>query len=795
MAQRANRGEDESEALVEEGRAALRENKLAVAAAALDQALALNPRRVESYVLRSAVYAARKQYKQGIELMRRAQAIAPDDADVLTALGSHLVLSGDAGAGVPILAGVVARLPTRYDAQLLLGRFHYMKGTWPDAIRALEAYFRYRPAALAAEDARHRVDLADAYLRSREPAKALALFNQALAERKTDLRARIGVAWATAALDCRKARPLLQELEPIAGQHPEIWLVDGQCALALGDAAMALELGRRFLERETPGGTASGENYVARAPVRGSAAGHALVAEALAARGNLAEAKRELMIARKLDPYRRRWAVRLAHVMRSAGDPQAARATLEELGPPAMPALDPDWWTELGEALLASGDPAAAASRLAAVIPEIPGDAPVRTVAGAAQLAAGEPERAVATLGDAEAIATSPRSRRLLVEALVAVAIARLQAGNAEGAEPLLTRADQIEGTPAVWRTLGIARLALGRAADAVGPLDRAVKAAPSATTLMLAGRAHALARDRAGARALYERALATDKGNVEIAIDWAASELAGGDPSLAVNVLERTPANKAAPLAARHRAALATARHAAGLAALRAGNGGRAVELLRAAAAADHGLAIKCDLALATVAVGDPAPALTALRAISGQSCPFPPPADTQAAPILIAFTEGRAGGGARAGKAVERLIALGARSSGAALALLNTSLRVVALEAAHQSYTAGRLGEARSYLTSARNASSRVAGDEVAHNLAVLDLVDGKLDVAIAQLERLTPKLPEALINLGVAYELKGDPQRALDAWRRARKAGVRFAPLDAWIASKELIYGGAP
>src|SRR6188474_897332 len=78
-AQRPNQGEDESAAFVQEGRAALRQGKLDEAARALDQAIALNPRRVEAYVLRSAVFAARKEYKQGVALMRRAQALAPSD--------------------------------------------------------------------------------------------------------------------------------------------------------------------------------------------------------------------------------------------------------------------------------------------------------------------------------------------------------------------------------------------------------------------------------------------------------------------------------------------------------------------------------------------------------------------------------------------------------------------------------------------------------------------------------------------------------------------------------------------
>lgn len=780
LAQRNNQGEDESSALVDEGRSALRKGHLDDAAKALDQAIALNPRRVEAYVLRSAVYAARKQYKQGIELMRRAQTLAPGDEEVLTALGSQLVLAGDDAEGVPILQAVTSRNARRYDAQLLLGHHWHDAGKWPDAITAFEAYFTARPAALAKEDARHRVDLADSYLRYRQPQKALSLFKQSVEDRGTDLRARIGVAWATAALDCKRARSLLRELDPIAEAHPEVWLVDGQCALALGDTAAALERGRRFLER---------------AP-QGSAAGHALVGEAQAARGNLAEARRELETAQQLEPDRRRWSVRLAYVQRRGGEPKTAVATLDKLGPPATAGIDPDWWLELGESLLAAGDANGVVTRVLPVTAELPGDAPIRTVAGAAQLQTGNAEGAIKTLGEAESVMSTPRSRKLLVDALTTVAVGKLSANDAAGAEPLLTRAEQVEGSPLVWRNLGIARLALDRPADAVGVLDRAAKAEPSGVTLMLAGRAHALTGDVAGARGLYERALATEKdSSVEVALDWAASEVAGGDPAIAVTALEKTAgAAKGGPLAQRHKAALADARHAAGVVALRAGNGAKAVELLKASAATDPSVATRCDLALAAVVVGDAGAALGALRAVSGQSCPFPPPADTQAAPILIAFTDGRSSA-SRAGKALDRLTSLGGKSSGPALVLLNTAVRVVALEAAQDAYRNGQIAQARKYLTQAKAANARIGTDEVAHNLAVMDLADGNVDGAIAQLERLSGKIPEAFVNLGIAYERKGDPVRALEAWRRARKAGVRFAPLNDWIEAKERIYGGTP
>jgi tetratricopeptide (TPR) repeat protein len=779
-AQRPTQGEDESAALVEQARQALREHKLDAAAKAANEAIQLNPRRVEAYVMRAAVFTIRKQYKDGIDLLNKARALAPDDANVLGALGSNLVLSGDYNNGVPLLEKVAAKQPEKYDVQLLLAKYYHDTGKWPDVIKALEAYFAHRPKELASEDPLHQIDLADAYLRYRQPSRALTLFQAAEhGDQKLDLRARIGEAWATAALDCKRARPLLHNLEPVAEQHPEVWLVDGQCALATGDAAGALALGRRYLAKVSVG----------------SAAGHALVGDALASRGNLVDARNELETAHRLEPTRRRWSVRLAFVLRRQNKLAEALEVLNAAGTPTAPAIDSDWWLELGETLLAKGDALGVVQRLGPIVADLPNDAQIRTVLGAALLATNSPEPAVKPLEEAETIQSSPRSRKLLALALTAVAAGKLSTGDAAGAEPMLARADQLEETAATARDLGIAKLQLAKITEALPPLDRAVKLDTSPVTLMLDARAHAVSGDMAGARPLYERALGSERDNaIEIALDWAASELAGGDPTIAVTALEKTQGQaKSGPLAARHKAALAEARHAAGVAQLRAGNGPKAVELLRASEAIDNAVATRCDLAIAEVVAGDTTGALNTLHTIGNASCPFPPPADTQAAPILAAFTEGLTP--RRAGKSLERLTALGGKATGAAAALLGTAIRVVALNAAQDAYRSGQLGEARKYLSTARSANARVGTDEIATDLAVLDLVENRVDAAIGQLERLAGKVPEALVDLGLAYEKKGDQAKALDAWHRAKKIGVRFGPLDAWIDSKERIYGAQP
>src|SRR5262249_25275839 len=154
---------------------------------------------------------------------------------------------------------------------------------------------------------------------------------------------------------------------------------------------------------------------------------------------------------------------------------------------------------------------------------------------------------------------SSPRSRKLLADALTSVAAGKLAANDAAAAEPMLVRADQLDSNPTILRDLGIAKLALDKPTEAVLVLDRAAKADPTPIVAMLAARAHAATGDVAGARPLYDRALAADKTNVEIALDWAASEVAGGDPALAVSALEKTASSaESTPLATRHKAALA---------------------------------------------------------------------------------------------------------------------------------------------------------------------------------------------------------------------------------------------
>ncbi|MBP9087210.1 MAG: tetratricopeptide repeat protein [Kofleriaceae bacterium] len=773
--------EDDSVELVREGRAALRDRAYDRAARALDQSLALNPRRIEAYILRAAVHAAQKQYVAGVAIMRKAAVLAPNDIDVRAALGTQLVLAGQPSEGVTILETVVTTDPQRYDASLLLGHTYYQAERWRDATTAYQRYFATRPVALAGDDAIHRVDLADAFLRARQPGKAVELFAASVGSPKVDLRARMGVAWATAALDCQRARPMLAGLNAELKKYPEIGLVDGQCALAIADIDGAVRRAREYLTNQP----------------RAGAAGHALLGEALAARGELAAALAELEIARTLEPDRRRWTVRLATVLRKSGKAGQAIQLLDQLGPPATASTDPEWWLELGESLLSNGQAAAAVTRLSTVQATLHDDGRVLTVLGLAHLRTGQLNAGVEVLEAALAVdRTVVRSKRVLAAALTERGAVELEKAEFAPALATLQRARELGSSPVILRNLGIALLALGRDAEARDVLSSISK--PDAVDLLLLARAHSNQAAMAVARDFYARSAANAKGAlaVTIAVDAAAAEIEFGEPSNAVTLLDRVastrnPNDVTGANRATLQAALLAARSAAGIAAIQAGNGSKAVELLRDGAAANASIASKCELALAHVVAGDRDAALRLLRLVAGKPCPFPAPADVQAVPILEAYLDGLTP--RRAVLALDRLTKLTSRASGASAVLLATATRVIALTAAADAFRNGNLIQAKKLLAQAGRVSSRVGTDELAVNLAIIDLAEGRLDAALQTLEKLATKVPDALVSVGLIYERRNEASKALDAWRRARRAGVRFAPLADWIETKERVFGG--
>ncbi len=852
LAQRpGGQAEDESAQFVAEARGALRSGRPRDAARSLDQALALNPGRIEAYVLRGAVYQALGEYERGIELMERARELAPESPEVLARLGALQVRASEQPGdgelraeqfeqGRKRLEAVVRRDKHRHEAYLALGQSWRRRGEHRRAIVALGAYLftGIRPQEAAAQDADLLIELADSYLRARLPKVAAAILRDRLPAAlarlakdegelpRTSRRQRVALlrALVAVAIDCSTAEPALAALKEAEAR--EGVLMRGRCALESGELENARRLADRYL-------VDSPVNLAAGLGLRGEI--HAEQGQLLQAREKFERAITALRARHSAPSAERLLRVRIAALPRRAGQLAEAIEGLRRLGPPPTPELDPLWWRELGRAYLMRGEHAELSlfrEQLAAVLTtkiDEPAeeelftprrgqlaDERLWTLLGEIELKLGNASAASTALATALSLRGSDAIRILLRRAQehekVERSAAMLAAGDAVGVERLLGgMTPNPSGAPsavdvALWRNLGVARLMLQDGAQAAAVLERAGAVMPSAINSMLLGRAYALSKDRAKARLAYAQAakLAVGDERVEVAIDHASFELSVGNPEAAVTELAavaaapglRAGGTRAPVLLDRHKQALSTARHAVGAAALRAGQADRALEYLREGADPSAPLALRCDYALAALA-GQGADAARVMKGLGKLDCPFAGQSDGLALRILTIAAESETP--ARAKAALDRLLKLTPRQT-AEKTLWSAAVRVAAQNAASEAYRLAerarqpelrwqRLAEARQYLRRAKAAAASFGDDEVALGEAVVDLAKNRAAAVVPVLERLAPRFPEAEVHLGLAYDRMRDP-RALAAWRRARRAGVQLPQLTDWIRAKERI-----
>ncbi|KAB2910681.1 MAG: tetratricopeptide repeat protein, partial [Kofleriaceae bacterium] len=326
--------DEESQLLVEEAKRALGKKDYGRAGGLLDKALRVSPRRIDLYILRASIHGIAGEHPAAVALLERARKLAPDNAGVLTALGIQLVQAGRAGEGVPLLEKMVTADPRRYDAQVVLGHQYARQAEWGASANAFDAYFAHRPKALAGEDVIHRRDHAGATLRSGDAKRAIALYQQVLAVDKQDEMARLGVAWSTAALSCKKAMPVLDGIADLEAKYAEVSLVRGRCALLLNRVDEALARAERY-----------------RKAMPDSVLGWALLGDVRIAQRNWKEAEVAFQRAAEKEPGDAVIAFKLARTERMLGKPAAAAERLRAAGPPRN--FEDDWTLEYGEALLA----------------------------------------------------------------------------------------------------------------------------------------------------------------------------------------------------------------------------------------------------------------------------------------------------------------------------------------------------------------------------------------------------------------------------------------------------------
>lgn len=777
--------DEESQLLVEEARRAIGKKQYQRAGELLDKALRINPRRIDLYVLRASVHGVRKESDLAITLLEKAQKLAPDNASVTTALGIQLVQAGKADRGVPILEKIVAAQPRRYDAQVVLGHHYVRQAMWAEAAAAFEAYFDTRPSEIAGEDHLHKSDYANASLRAGDPAKARTLYDEVLAKNPKSEIARLGVAWSAAAIDCREALPLFEGLADLEEKYGEVSLVRGRCALLLGRLDEALAAAERYRKASSSSPADAGDGWE-------------LLGDVQVAKKNFAAAETAYSKALEVAPDDKVYAFKLGRTERALGKTQAAADRFARSGAPRD--FEDDWTIEYGESLYTLGQVQVLRVHIEPWAQTHPDSAVGQFLLGVALYDLGEGGEAAVVLE--RAVGGEPRARAPLIAALNTLGVASIKEGKLAEGRTLFERAEAVGDDVLTWRNLGAVLIAQGTAPD----LDKAVKILKKAVdkdrddpiAQHLLARAYQATRKADDARAAYGKAIkgyGKDRRVVSAQLDLANAELAAGRGEQAVDALEaalgsapdaetRTMLGKALIDAARH----------AGTDAMRSGKFGTAVRVLKQVekrATGDDATSVRCDLALAATGNGQRDIALEHLKKLekAKAKCPFVAPADELAVPILIAWNEGATLRKAR--KALERLEKLRSKARGVAEPLARLAARDIALRAAQEAYGDGNLKQAGKFLGDAKLYDKR--SPELAHNLAVIELSSGDVDDAIRELDRVKDEVPEAYVNLGIAYDRKHDAKRALEYWKKALAIGVRFKSLDDWIETKQRFWGG--
>jgi tetratricopeptide (TPR) repeat protein len=777
--------DEETAVLVSDARKAISKKQYARAGNLLDKALEVNPRRIDLYVLRASVHGVLKEFGKAVTLLVKAQKLAPDNENVAVALGRNLVLDGKPERGVPILEKIVTKAPRRYDAQVTLGHYYVDQGMWAEAVTAFDAYFAARPSEVAGEDHLHRVDQANAYLRSGDPQTARKLYQDVLDKRPKSEAARLGVVWSAAAIDCREAMPLFDELADLEDKYAAVSLVRGRCAILLGRLDEALSAAERY-----------------RKSVPDAGDGWALLGDVQTAKKNPGAAEQAYLKAVAAEPDNKVYGFKLGKIERALGKTQEAADRFRATGAPRD--FEDDWTLEYGESLYTLHQVQDLETHIAGWAETHPNSAQGQFLYGEALFELGKTEQAVAPLGRANS-GGEARAHQPLIDALDSLAVAKIKATPPDlaGAKALLEQADEVGDDVLVWRNLGAVLLSMNTVPEAVKVLKKAVdKDKDDAVAQHLLARAHQAAKSYDDARSAYARAIKAygkDARAISAQVDLATSELAAGKGENAVDALQAAlsmaPKNDDA-LKQKLSDQLVAAARGAATDAMRSGRFSVAVRVLKDVekkVSGDDQIAVRCDLALASTGNGQRDAALEQLKKLekAKATCPFVAPADELAVPILIAWNEGATL--RKAKKALERLDKIRSKARGVAEPLAKMAARDIALRAAQEAYQSGSMKTAEKYLSDAKLYDKK--SPELAHNLAVVQLANGKIDSAINELDRIKDDVPEAYINLGIAYDRKHDPTRALEYWKRAVSAGAHYGPLKDWIEQKERFWGDAP
>jgi outer membrane protein assembly factor BamD (BamD/ComL family) len=200
--------------------------------------------------------------------------------------------------------------------------------------------------------------------------------------------------------------------------------------------------------------------------------------------------------------------------------------------------------------------------------------------------------------------------------------------------------------------------------------------------------------------------------------------------------------------------------------------------------------LAFEFSYALALLDKGDTTTAAKLFKSLAAkgqQSSYLKPPYSKNGTTFFAAYASYRSGTIAQRTQAAKEFESLASNASGSFAQKIKDLLASSYEYVAYDAWKNGKEGAAQKALTAALKYADGDAKKRIQNNRGVLDGTK-----SASTFENLGSSPPEALVNLGVAYDRDGKPKEAYEAWTKAVAKGVSSKDLKKWIDAKKRIYG---
>jgi tetratricopeptide (TPR) repeat protein len=756
-----------------------------------NEAIAQNAKLTDAYWHLAAIYYRNKQWAKAVALLRRC----PDQTnlDVREQLGLNLFKTANPppAEAIRLLESVTDRRPESFAAQEKLGEY-FLKSEPKKAVVAFEAYFKSRPQAAAELDPQVHSLLGTAYVLAKEWDPAQREFEGLLKIKPNDLSAKLmlGTVYVGRGA-CSQAITLYERLLNEASRQPSIYYNLGTCYLKNNRPADA--------QRE-------GELY-ARAKQQ-DPKGHVLVGDAFYEQKNYARALSAFQQAERLDAVSGPIKTRIGKSYLAMKNYAAARTVLEQASM-AQPG-DLEVLSALVEVYTAMGAPW---ERLGPIVEKLAAntkDPRAQMAAGGAYFSTGRDDRAEQSYQNVLAVEpNNGGAKSALARVLNRKAGLALEKNELTRAEQLLLEAQRmVPDDLMTQRNLGLVFIVAKRYLEAESVLQRSLRKVPND---MIVNRL--LARSLVG-QSKNQQAVAAYEKAAQTALRMRGPDLAGIYAELgplyleadrvdqAITVLEQAikEAGASSVMQAAQRN-LAIAYFRRGIERLRDSKQAesaledivRAVQAPRGTLTTRELAAVSCGEAFAALRTNKVQEAEEAFaRAIAAGGCSLKPPYDKLGVTFFAAYANYRDSQSlAKRESALKVFSQLASRATSPSGDWLKLLLRSTYELLAFDYYQRSDEKRAEQFLRNALKVPSRGERRELDHNLAVLDLINGRTAQAERVFDALGGKPSESLVNLGILRDRQGDARKALEFYKRAQERGARAPKLKEWIDVKERLF----